>query len=194
MVATQPIVTNPFGSLFGTLGYNAQSIPLVSNPFSFGMPNMTLQLSSSIHANNTNPSIGPRGMAPLHIPLLFGVAHIPQMTPTTRIQPPFPPGSNPSLNARGWSNRPGKQDTSYIPSFPPSSSTTILTNMFGMMKPPLSSEFPPRGSLFHTMGNPQHGAPLAGGNVYNPQYTIPTGMVPTQTLMTQFGGGYYHTR
>jgi hypothetical protein len=37
IVATHPIVTNPFGSLFSTPGYNVESIPLVSNPFSFGM-------------------------------------------------------------------------------------------------------------------------------------------------------------
>jgi hypothetical protein len=41
MVSTQPIVRNPFKSPFGMPGFNAQSIPLVSNPFSFGMPNMT---------------------------------------------------------------------------------------------------------------------------------------------------------
>jgi hypothetical protein len=31
MGSTQPIGTNPFGSLFGMPGYNSQSIPLVSN-------------------------------------------------------------------------------------------------------------------------------------------------------------------
>jgi hypothetical protein len=41
MVATQPIVTNPFGYLFGMPGYNAHSIPSVCNTFSFGMSNMT---------------------------------------------------------------------------------------------------------------------------------------------------------
>jgi hypothetical protein len=57
VVATQLIVTNPFGCLFGMLGYNAQTILLVSNPFSFGMPNMTTQISSSIPSNNINPSV-----------------------------------------------------------------------------------------------------------------------------------------
>jgi hypothetical protein len=66
MVATQPIVMNPFGSIFGTPRYITQSIPTVSNPFSFGMPNMTSQLSSSIPVNNRNPSIGLGGMV-LHI-------------------------------------------------------------------------------------------------------------------------------
>jgi hypothetical protein len=118
VVSTQPIVTNPFGSLFGTPGYNSQSIPSVSNPFSFGMPNMTSQLSSSIPANNENPSLGPGGMAPPHTPLSFGGGHIPQTTPTVGSQPPFPPGSNPSLNAPGWSTQLGGQATSYIHPFP----------------------------------------------------------------------------
>jgi hypothetical protein len=77
VVSTQPMVMNLFGSLFGTPRYNARSIPSIYNPFSFGMLNMASQLSSSIPANNTNPSIGPGAMAPLHIPLSFGEAHIP---------------------------------------------------------------------------------------------------------------------
>jgi hypothetical protein len=77
MVAKKPIVTNPFGSLCGTPEYNSQSIPSVSNPFSFGMPNMESQFLSSVPANNTNPSIGLGGMDPMHIPLSFGGAHIP---------------------------------------------------------------------------------------------------------------------
>jgi hypothetical protein len=131
VVATQTIVTNPFGSLFGMPGYNSQYIPFVSNPFSFGMSNMTLQLASSIPMNNTNPSIGLRGMAPPHILLSFGGAHIPQTTPTIGIQPPFHPRSNPSLNASGWSNQLGGEDTSYISSFPPSSSTPIRPTHLG---------------------------------------------------------------
>jgi hypothetical protein len=63
-----------------------------------------------------------------------------------------------------------------------------------MTNPPLTSIFPPRGSRSHTMGNPHPRAPLAGGNVYNPHYNFPIGMVPIQPLMNQLGGGYYHTR
>jgi hypothetical protein len=128
-------------------------------------------------------------MAPPHISLSFGGAHIPQMTPMTRSQPPFPPGYNLSLNAPGWSNQPGEQVVAYVLSFTPSSSTLILTNTFGMMNPPLSSKFPPGGSQFHTMCNPQLGATPAGGNIYNPHYKIHIGMVPTQPLMNQFLGG-----
>jgi hypothetical protein len=91
VVATQPIVTNPFGSLFGSSGYNTQSIPMASIPFSYGMLNLTSQFSSSIPLMNTNPSIGLGGMDPPHIPLSFGGAHIPQMTPMVGIQPPFHP-------------------------------------------------------------------------------------------------------
>jgi hypothetical protein len=40
MISTRPIVTNPFEYIFGTLGYNAQSIPSVSNPFYFCNPYM----------------------------------------------------------------------------------------------------------------------------------------------------------
>jgi hypothetical protein len=57
VVSTQTIVMNPFGSLFGSPRYNSQSIPTTSNPFSYGMPNLTSQLSSSIPVTNTNPSI-----------------------------------------------------------------------------------------------------------------------------------------
>jgi hypothetical protein len=131
-------------------------------------------------------------MAPLHIPLSFGGAHIPQMTPTVGSLPPFHPGSNPSLNAPGWSNQPGGQVVAYVPSFTPTSSTLILTNTFGMTNPPLSSRFPPGGGQFHTLGNPQPGATPAGGNIYNPHHNIPTGMVPNQPLMNQFGGGFYN--
>jgi hypothetical protein len=77
MGSTQAIGTSPFRSLFCIPGYNSQSIPPVSNPFSFGMPNMMSQLSSSIPMANVNPSFGPGGMAPLYAPLLFGGGHIP---------------------------------------------------------------------------------------------------------------------
>jgi hypothetical protein len=193
-VSTQPIVVNPFGSIFGTPRYNTQSIPIVYNPFSFGMLNMTLKLLSSIPTNNTNPSIGPRGMDPFHIPLSFGGSHIPQTTPMVGSQPPFHPGSNPSLSIPRWSNQLCGKVVAHVSSFPPSSSTPIPTNTFGMTNPPLSSVFSPGGGQFHTMGNAQFGATPARGNIYNPHYNIPTGMVPTQHIMNQFRGGNFHTR
>jgi hypothetical protein len=38
VVYTRPILTNPFGSLFGMSGYNYYLIPSDSNPFSFVCP------------------------------------------------------------------------------------------------------------------------------------------------------------
>jgi hypothetical protein len=131
-------------------------------------------------------------MAPPHIPLSFGGAHIPQMNPIVGIQLPFQPGSNPSLNAPGWSNQLGGQDVAYVLSFKPTSSTLILNNTFGMTNPPLFSIFLPIGGQLHTLGNPQPGATLARGNIYNIHYNIPTGMVPNQLLMNQFGEGFYN--
>jgi hypothetical protein len=78
-------------------------------------------------------------MAPLHIPLSFGGAHIIQTTATFGSQPHFHLGSNPTLNSPGWHNRLGRQVVAYVPSFTPSSSTPIPTNTFVMMNPPLSS-------------------------------------------------------
>jgi hypothetical protein len=182
VVATQPIVTNPFGSLFGTPGYNSQSIPSVSNPFSFGMPNMTSQLSSSIPATNANPSLGPGGMAPPHTPLSFGGSQIPQMNPTVGGQPPFPLGLIlVSMLLDGVLNRVDKPLPIFHP-FPLPPPRRFRLNTFVMTNPPLSSIFPPRGSQFHAMGNPQPGATLAGGNVYNPHYTIPTVWCPYNLL------------
>jgi hypothetical protein len=60
-------------------------------------------------------------MAPPHIPLLFGGAHIPEMTPMAGSQPYFHPRSNPSLNPPGWSNQVGERVVAYVLSFTPSS-------------------------------------------------------------------------
>jgi hypothetical protein len=103
---TQPIGMNPFRSLFGIPSYNSHSIPSVSNPFSFGIPNMTSQLSSYIPVANVNPSFGPGGMAPPYAPLSFGGGHIPQTNPTFGGLPPFSSEPNPILNAPRWSSQP----------------------------------------------------------------------------------------
>jgi hypothetical protein len=52
----------------------------------------------------------------------------------------------------------------------------------------------PRGGHFHTLGNPQPAANPARGNIYNPHYKIPTGIMPNQPLMNQFGGGFFNPR
>jgi hypothetical protein len=192
MVVTQTIMKNHFGYIFGTTRYNTKYIPTTSIPFSYGRMNLTSQFSSSIPMTNTNPSVGLGSMVSLHIPLSFGGAHIPQENPTVGSQPPFQPGSNPSRNAPRWSNQLDRQDVTYVPSFTPTSSTFIPTNNFIMTNPPLSSGFPPRGGQFHTLGNPQPGATLARGNIYDPHYKIPTGMVPNQPLMNFFVGGFYN--
>jgi hypothetical protein len=43
IVNAQPIATNPFVSLGHSPGYNVKSIPMASNPFSYGMSNFTSQ-------------------------------------------------------------------------------------------------------------------------------------------------------
>jgi hypothetical protein len=58
IVKNQPIATNSFGSLGHSPRYNVQSIPMDSNPFSYGMPNFTSQFSNSILAAGLNASIG----------------------------------------------------------------------------------------------------------------------------------------
>jgi hypothetical protein len=83
------------------------------------------------------------------------------MNPTIGGIPPFNPRSNPISS--GWTNQPGEQ----IPSFKPTSFVSILTKTFGMMNPPLSSRFTPRGGQFHTLGNPQPEATPVGGSFYN---------------------------
>jgi hypothetical protein len=68
----QPISMNPFGSLVHSLGYNVQSIPMASSPFSYGMPNFTSQFSNSIPVVGPNASIGLGGTTPAYTPFSFG--------------------------------------------------------------------------------------------------------------------------
>jgi hypothetical protein len=165
---------------------------MASSPFSYGMPNFTSQFSTSILAYSSNTRIGLGGTTPPHTPFLFGCTHVPQMTHTFGGFPPFNPVSNPIPNDSGWSNQLGGQAKTYGPSFTLTSSILILTNTFGMENPSLSSKFTPKGGQFHTLGNPQPRANLAGGSFYNPHQKIPTGMVPNQPLMNHSGGGSYN--
>jgi hypothetical protein len=165
IVNTQPIATNPFGTLCHLLGYNVQSIPMASNPFSYGMPNFTLQFSNSIPTTSTNASIGIGGGAPPYTPLSVGGTHGSQMNPIIGGIPPLNHGSNPITS--GWNNQPVRQDIAYGPSIIATSSMLILTNMFGMMNPPLSYRFTLGGGQFHTLGNPQPRSSLVEGNFYN---------------------------
>jgi hypothetical protein len=133
-------------------------------------------------------------MAPPHTPFFFGGSHIPQMTPMIGGLPPFHLGSNPGPNATRWSGQPERQDATDGSSFTPTSFALIPNNTFGMTNPPLSSKFRPRGGQLHTLGNPHPGATPARGNVYNPHHNVPTGTVPNQPLMNQFGGGFHNPR
>jgi hypothetical protein len=152
--STRPMGMNPFRYIFGMSSHDSRSIPSASNPFSFGMPDMTLQLSSSISTNNVKPSFRFGGMTPPYVPFSFGGGHIPQENPKVGGWNPPSSGSNPSFSAPGWSSQMGEQFTSYISSFIPSSSMSILTNAFIMENPPLPSSVPSIGSYFHSMGNP----------------------------------------
>jgi hypothetical protein len=108
MSSTRPTGTNPFRSLFGMSSHDSQSIPSTSNPFSFGMPDMTSQLSSSISTTNVNPSFGSGGTTPPYVPFSFGGGHIPQVNPTVGGWNPLSSRPNPSFNALGWSAQPGE--------------------------------------------------------------------------------------
>jgi hypothetical protein len=191
-VNTQPIATNPFGSLGHSPGYNVRSIPMASSPFSYGMSNFTSHFSNSILVAGTNSSIGLGGTAHLYTPFLFGGTHVPQTTPTIGGVPPFNLGSNHVTS--GWSNETSRQAIAYGPSFTPTSSVSIPTNTFGMTNPPLSSGFTPIGGLFQSLGNPQPGDTPVGSSFYNPHQNIPTRMVPNQPLTNQSEGGSYNPR
>jgi hypothetical protein len=107
IVNSHATASNPFGSLGHSPGYNVQSIPMASSPFSYGMPNFTSQFSNSIPAGVPNASIGLGGSTPPYTPFSFGGSQIPQMTPNMGGMPAFNPGSNPPTS--GWNNQPGGQ-------------------------------------------------------------------------------------
>jgi hypothetical protein len=96
------------------LNHSTQSMPWASNPFSFGMPDMTSHLSSSVSMSHVNPSFGSGGTTPPYTPFLFGGGHIPQPTPMVGGWNPPSSGPNPSYNFPGWSAQMGGPSTSYI--------------------------------------------------------------------------------
>jgi hypothetical protein len=51
VVNDSSLASNPFGGLGHSSGYNVQSIPMASSPFSYGMPNFTSQFSTAIPAD-----------------------------------------------------------------------------------------------------------------------------------------------
>jgi hypothetical protein len=192
IVNAQSTTSNPFGSLGHSPGYNVQSIPMDSSPFSYDMLKFTLQFSNAIPAACPNASIGLGETTPPYTPFSFGGSQIPQTTPNMGGIPDFNPVSNPL--ASEWNNQHGRQDSTQVSSYTPASSVSISTNTFGMENPPLSFGFTPRGGSFHALGNPQPRSNPAGGNFYNPQKNIPTGMMPNQPFMNQPKGGPYNPR
>jgi hypothetical protein len=89
IVNAQPIFMNPFESLGHSLGYNFQSIPMASIPFSYGMPNFTSHFSNSILVVGPNARIGLWGTYPPYTPFSFGGSYIPQMIPIMGCIPSF---------------------------------------------------------------------------------------------------------
>jgi hypothetical protein len=129
-------------------------MPLVSNPFSFGRPNMTLHKPSSIPTSNFNASFGSGGTSPPYNPFPFGGGHIIQ---------PFPlvggwntPSSepNPSYGFQGWNGKMGGGSTLYILSVYPSSTMPMTMNTFIMENPPQTSGVALGGNQFYNIGNP----------------------------------------
>jgi hypothetical protein len=143
IVNAQSLASKSFRSLGHSPGYNVQSIPMASSPFSYGMLNFTSQFSNSIPAVGLNSSIGLGGTTPPYIPFSFSVSQIPQTTRNMGGIPSFNPRSNPLTS--GWNNQPGRQYSSQVPSYTLTSLVTIPTNTFGMKNPPLSSRFTTRG-------------------------------------------------
>jgi hypothetical protein len=107
IVNSHATASNPFGSLGHSPGYNVQSIPMASSPFSYGMSNFTSQFSISILAGVPNASVGLGGSTPPYTPFSFGGSKIPQMTPNMGGIPDFNPRSNPPTSR--WNYQLGEQ-------------------------------------------------------------------------------------
>jgi hypothetical protein len=91
IVNAQATTSNPFGSLGHSPGYNVQSIPMDSSPFSYGMPNFTSHFLNSILATSPNGNIWLGGSTPPYTPFSFGGSQIHQMTPNMGGIPDFNP-------------------------------------------------------------------------------------------------------
>jgi hypothetical protein len=205
--ATQPMVfsdsmgKNPFVFPSGMLNHDTQPIPWASNPFSFCMLDMSFHFPYDLSSSYVNPSFGPGGMMPPYYPFSFGGSHIPQPNLMVGGWDPPSSGPNPRFTFTRLSSQMGRQFTYYIMSFIPSSSTSILMNIFIMVNPSLSFGVSYRGSKFYSMGNPLHGVLSFGGNIYphmsNPYHATFSSqatysvMIPLKPFMNQLGRGYY---
>jgi hypothetical protein len=202
VVNASSLASNPFGGFGHLSSYNVQTIPMDTNPFSYGMPSFTSQFSTAIPAAGYNASLGTGGTTPPYTPFPFGSSHVPQVNPNVGSVPFLNPGSNPST--AGWNNQAGGQVLPYIPI--PSVSNS--TNTFGIMNPLQSFRFPPGGDQSYVLGTPQPGSNLVGGSFNNPQFGAnPTGgnfhnpyqniharMMPNPYFMNPPRGGSFNSR
>jgi hypothetical protein len=143
IVNTQYLASKPFGSLGHSPGYNVHSNPMASDPFSNGMTKFTSHFVNSIRVVGPNYSIGIGGTTPPYTPFLFVGSQIHQTNPNMGGIHVFNPGYNPL--ASWWNNQPREQDSTQVSSYAPTSSMSILTNIFGMTNQPIYSRFTPRG-------------------------------------------------
>jgi hypothetical protein len=155
--ATQPMVfshsmgTNHFVFLSGTLNHDTQPIPWASNPFYFGMIDMSFHFPSSISSSYVNPSFGSGGMMPPFSPFSFGGGHIPQTTPMVGGWNTSSSRLHTSFSILGSSAQIDDPFTYYISSIYPSSSMPIPMNSFLMVDILLSSGVSYGGNHFYSM-------------------------------------------
>jgi hypothetical protein len=204
MVFSHSMGMNPFVFPSGTLNHNTQPIPWASIILSLGMPNMSSHFPFSVSSSYVNPSFGYGGMMPPYSLFSFGGSHIPQ--PTLMVGGWNPPSYGPNLgfSFQGSSAQMGGPSTYFILSIYPSSVMSVPTNSFLMVELLLSTSVSSRENQFYSMGNPLHGVPLSGGNVYphpsNPCHVAFSSqaassvMMPLQLFMNTFGGGYHPSR
>jgi hypothetical protein len=204
---TQPMVfshsmgKNPFVFPIGIPNHDTQPIPWASNNFYLGMQDMSSHLPSFVSSSYVNPSFGSGGMMPPFSPFSFGGGHVPQPNPMVGGWNPPSSRPNPSFTFPGESSQMGGIYSYYIPYICPSSDMLVHINSFLMVDLLLSSSVSSGGSRFYIMGNPLHGVPSFGGNIYphlsNPCHVAFSSqasssvMIPLQPFMNQFGGGYH---
>ena len=129
--------TFPLG---GGLGIESHFVPFISNPFTFGMTNVSASIPSSILVPSSNPSVGLGCTSSPFTTYQFGGGHIPPSTPFIEGWPPPTPAPHTSVHPiMGGGGYVNIGSTTYIPPFIPSSSTPIPSNVFLMMNTPHNS-------------------------------------------------------
>jgi hypothetical protein len=156
-------------------------MPLASNPFSFGMSNMTLQMSSYILTSNVNTSFRSRGMSPSYNPFMFGGGHIPHSFHMIRGWNPSSSRPNPSYNFQGCNGQMSGVSTSYILSVYLSSIIPFPVNASFMENPPATSDITSGWAQFSNMSSRGNGYPHMD-NLYPIAFSSqvsPSGMIPS---------------